>query len=88
MTAGALIKAWGFFRGPRRVPSDAERPRRWSASACGTSSSIRRRAQVRILRPGLEINLGSIGKGYALDRAAAILRRAAEFARSVVARRA
>jgi thiamine biosynthesis lipoprotein len=26
------------------------------------------------LRPGLEINLGSIGKGYALDRAAALLR--------------
>ena len=23
---------------------------------------------VRFLRPGLEINLGSIGKGYALDR--------------------
>jgi thiamine biosynthesis lipoprotein len=29
---------------------------------------------VRYLRPGLEINLGSIGKGYALDRAAAIVR--------------
>ena len=29
---------------------------------------------VRYLRPGLEINLGSIGKGYALDRAAAGLR--------------
>src|SRR5260370_39787659 len=25
ITAGALIKAWGFYRGPRRVPSDAER---------------------------------------------------------------
>ncbi len=25
VTAGALIKAWGFFRGPRRVPPDAER---------------------------------------------------------------
>jgi thiamine biosynthesis lipoprotein len=29
---------------------------------------------VRYLRPGLEINLGSIGKGYALDRVAEILR--------------
>jgi thiamine biosynthesis lipoprotein len=29
---------------------------------------------VRYLRPGLEINLGSIGKGYALDRAATLLR--------------
>ena len=25
ITAGAIIKAWGFFRGPRRVPSEAER---------------------------------------------------------------
>src|SRR5262245_57289455 len=25
VTAGALIKAWGFFRGPRRVPPESER---------------------------------------------------------------
>ena len=29
---------------------------------------------VRFLKPGLEINLGSIGKGYALDRVADLLR--------------
>src|SRR5262249_21253669 len=29
---------------------------------------------VRFRRPGMEINLGSIGKGYALDRAAEMLR--------------
>src|SRR5262249_50142574 len=29
---------------------------------------------VRYLKPGLEINLGSIGKGYALDRVAGLLR--------------
>src|SRR5262249_38333665 len=32
------------------------------------------RRSVRYLRRGLEINLGSIGKGYALDRAADLLR--------------
>jgi thiamine biosynthesis lipoprotein len=32
------------------------------------------RRTVRYLRPGVEINLGSIGKGYALDRAAELLR--------------
>jgi FAD:protein FMN transferase len=32
------------------------------------------RQTVRFLKPGLEINLGSIGKGYALDRVAELLR--------------
>jgi thiamine biosynthesis lipoprotein len=32
------------------------------------------RRTVRYYRPGLEINFGSIGKGYALDRAAGLLR--------------
>jgi thiamine biosynthesis lipoprotein len=32
------------------------------------------RRSVRYLRPGLELNLGAIGKGYALDRAARLLR--------------
>jgi thiamine biosynthesis lipoprotein len=30
---------------------------------------------VRYLKPGMEINLGAIGKGYALDRAAELVRR-------------
>src|SRR5579885_2810495 len=73
ITAGALIKAWGFFRGPRRVPSEAER-----AEALGQMGMpwVELRPQeraVRYLRPRLEINLGAIGKGYALDRVAELL---------------
>src|SRR5262249_40871298 len=74
VTAGALVKAWGFFRGPRRVPPDAERA---AALAQVGMSQVQLDAvtrAVRFLRPGLEINLGSIGKGYALDRAAYLLR--------------
>jgi thiamine biosynthesis lipoprotein len=75
VTAGALIKAWGFFRGPKRVPSDAER-----AEALGQAGMhwVELRPEglaVRYLRPRLEINLGAIGKGYALDRASALLAR-------------
>ena len=44
----------------------------------------RRRAQHGALpAAGLEINLGSIGKGYALDRLASLLSEAGEFARRV-----
>jgi thiamine biosynthesis lipoprotein len=73
-TAGALVKAWGFYRGPRRVPSDAERAAALERVGMRHVLLDPERRSVRYLRPGLEINLGSIGKGYALDRAAAILR--------------
>jgi thiamine biosynthesis lipoprotein len=73
-TAGALIKAWGFYRGPRRVPSDAERAAALERVGMRHVALDPERRSVRYLRHGLEINLGSIGKGYALDRAAGILR--------------
>ncbi len=68
VTAGALIKAWGFFRGPRRVPSDAERE---AALECVGMRHVElepERRTVAFRRRGLQINLGSIGKGHALDR--------------------
>jgi len=73
ITAGALIKAWGFFRGPRRVPSDAERADALERVGMRHVRFDAERQSARFLRPGLEINLGSIGKGYALDRAAEVL---------------
>jgi thiamine biosynthesis lipoprotein len=70
ITAGALIKAWGFYRGPRRVPSDEERARALARVGMQWVTLEPARRSVRYLRPGLEINLGGIGKGYALDRVA------------------
>jgi thiamine biosynthesis lipoprotein len=74
ITAGALVKAWGFFRGPRRVPSDRERAAALERVGMRHVVLDPETRSVRYLRPGLEINLGSIGKGYALDRAAEIVR--------------
>jgi thiamine biosynthesis lipoprotein len=74
VTSGALIKAWGFFCGPRRVPSDAERAAAMERVGMRHVVLDHDTRTARFLRPGLEINLGSIGKGYALDRAAEILR--------------
>src|SRR5215472_6400880 len=73
IAAGALIKAWGFFRGPRRVPSEAERAAALERTGMQWVTLDAERRTVRYLRPGLEINLGSIGKGYALDRMARLL---------------
>jgi thiamine biosynthesis lipoprotein len=73
VTAGALIKAWGFFRGPRRVPSPSERDEALARVGMQHVELDAPRCSVRYHRPGLEINLGSIGKGYALDRMGALL---------------
>jgi FAD:protein FMN transferase len=74
ITAGPLIKTWGFYSRTQRIPSAAERAE--SLKRVGMSNvSLDPAAQtIRYLRSGVEINLGSIGKGYALDRAAELLR--------------
>jgi thiamine biosynthesis lipoprotein len=66
---GTLVKAWGFYRGPKRVPSEAERT---AALACSGATYLTlddERRTIRSDRTGLEFNLGAIGKGYAIDRA-------------------
>jgi thiamine biosynthesis lipoprotein len=73
ITAGALIKAWGFFRGPRRVPDSQERAAAQEQVGMQWVALDAERRTVRFQRAGLEINLGSIGKGYALDRMARLL---------------
>jgi thiamine biosynthesis lipoprotein len=75
ITAGALIKAWGFYRGPRRVPAEPERVQALTRVGMRHVVLDPEPRSVRYLRPGLEINLGAIGKGYALDRVAELLRR-------------
>jgi FAD:protein FMN transferase len=68
VAAGALIKAWGFFRGPRRVPAEEERRAVMDRVGTRFVELDPTLQTVRYLRDGVEINLGSIGKGYALDR--------------------
>ena len=74
VAAGALSVAWGFTRGPRRVP-DAETLAD-ARSRTGSSHLILdpSRKTVAFDRPGVVINLGSIGKGYAIDRAVDVIR--------------
>jgi thiamine biosynthesis lipoprotein len=73
IAVGALIKTWGFYRRQGRVPSEAERAAVRSRIGMQHVRIDPERQTVAYERQGLEINLGSIGKGYALDRAAALL---------------
>lgn len=68
LTAGALVKAWGFFRRAGRVPSLEERQEVLARTGMRHVTLDPETRSVRYAVEGLEINLGSIGKGYALDR--------------------
>ncbi|MEQ8848664.1 FAD:protein FMN transferase [Botrimarina sp.] len=72
-TGGPLSRVWGFHRREGRLPSPSEID---AARGLVGWNHVRldpvRRA-VRFELPGLEINVNSIGKGYALDRAGELL---------------
>ncbi|MFO0960179.1 MAG: FAD:protein FMN transferase [Isosphaeraceae bacterium] len=73
LTTGALSEAWGFFKGPRKVPEPealADARARTGRQHLRLDPASR---TVEFDRPGIVINLGSIGKGYALDRAAEVI---------------
>jgi thiamine biosynthesis lipoprotein len=67
--AGTLVKAWGFHRGPRRVPGESELQAARAASGSMAVAFDDRCGSVAFRRQPIEFNLGAIGKGYALDRA-------------------
>ena len=70
ITAGKLSKVWGFFRRQGRMPSEADVAEALATVGCQHLQLDDETRSVRYLQPGLELNLGAIGKGYALDRAA------------------
>jgi thiamine biosynthesis lipoprotein len=76
ITATPLSKIWGFLRRQGRVPTPEEIAEASAAVGMHNVRLDRGVASVRFARAGVALNLGSIGKGYALDRAAAPLREA------------
>jgi thiamine biosynthesis lipoprotein len=74
VTVGPLMKAWGFFRGDGRVPSEAELAELRSRVGYRHVELEPNGRTVHFDRPGVELDLGGIAKGYAVDRAVALLR--------------
>ncbi len=74
VTSGALSEAWGFVKGPRRVPDPATLAGARARTGWQHLRLDPERRTVAFDREGIRINLGSIGKGYALDRAVEVLR--------------
>lgn len=74
ITVGPLMKAWGFFGGDGRVPSDDELAA--ARRLVGGAHLVLNPADktIRFDAPGVEIDLGGIAKGYAVDRVVALLK--------------
>jgi thiamine biosynthesis lipoprotein len=74
ITSGPLTRCWGFLRRHGRLPSQDELDH--AIKVVGSDKLFLDDAtrSVRFARQGMEINLGSIGKGYALDSAADVIR--------------
>jgi len=73
VTVGQLMRSWGFFRGQLRYPTDEE--------LCSSRKNVGwekihldpATRTVRFAAPQLELDLGAIGKGYAVDRVVKVL---------------
>ncbi|MBI1746975.1 MAG: FAD:protein FMN transferase [Acidobacteria bacterium] len=74
ITVGPLMRAWGFFRQIGRVPPYAERQALLSKVGYRHIHLDPFARAVRFDVPDMEIDLGGIAKGWAVDRAAAVLR--------------
>lgn len=74
ITVGPLIDLWGFARPEKAIPDDAAIKR--VLPDVGYQGIVINEGQgtVFLRRPGMSLDLGAIAKGYATDRARAILR--------------
>jgi thiamine biosynthesis lipoprotein len=76
ITSTPLSKAWGFLKREGRLPTTDEIAQALELVGMGQVELDPTARTVRFARPGMSLNLGSIGKGYALDRVAAQMKAA------------
>jgi thiamine biosynthesis lipoprotein len=74
ISVGPLMKIWGFYKGSGHLPHRAEV--RGALSFVGYRNILLDAAHqsVRFAKKGVELDPGGIGKGYAVDRIAQILK--------------
>ena len=75
ITVGPLMKAWGFFRGEGRLPSEAELVEARSRVGYQHVKLNRKEKTIFLDKVGVELDLGGIAKGYAVDRAIEVLKK-------------
>jgi FAD:protein FMN transferase len=73
ITSTPLSRCWGFLRREGRLPSLAEIEAARARVGMAHVELDPARHTIHFRRPGIELNLGAIGKGFALDRMARLL---------------
>ena len=74
VTVGPLMKSWGFFRGWGRLPEKSELDDWLNRIGYRHVKLDTASRTIKFDKLGIELDLGAIGKGYAVDRIAEMLR--------------
>jgi thiamine biosynthesis lipoprotein len=74
ITIAPLVRCWGFMQGQGSVPSDEQIEEARSNIGFQWLLLNKTDRTVRFLRPGMMLDFGAFGKGYAVDCAVEILR--------------
>jgi thiamine biosynthesis lipoprotein len=76
ITIAPLVRCWGFMGGEGQLPDAAALAEARARVGMGLVELDPERLTVRFACPGVMLDLGAIGKGYAIERAVDILREA------------
>jgi thiamine biosynthesis lipoprotein len=76
ITIAPLVRCWGFMGGEGHLPDAAALAAARASVGMSLVELDPDRLTVRFASPGVMLDLGAIGKGYAIDRAVDILREA------------
>jgi len=76
ITIAPLVRCWGFMGGSGRRPTPEEEAEARANVGMDLVCLDPDTLAVRFSRPGVMLDLGAIGKGYAIERAAEVLREA------------
>jgi thiamine biosynthesis lipoprotein len=75
ITVGPLMKVWGFYKGSGHLPHKPEIAAALAKVGYRHILLDRAAQTVRFDRPGVEMDPGGVGKGYAVDRMVEVLRK-------------
>jgi thiamine biosynthesis lipoprotein len=74
ITTTPLSRCWGFLKRDGRIPAAAEIEAARASVGMNRVALEAEAGTIWFTAPGMELNLGAVGKGYALDRVRRLLR--------------